>query len=190
MKNRSLISACVIAFFIASSAQAEDFRNVVRSTNGNIAVNSFGNCVRSNFHNDKDACAPEARAVAPQRIAQADRTVYFEFNKYSLTAEAVNKLNSLAARLTSDSQVRSAKIIGYADRIGTVSYNERLSKRRADNVRRYLVSRGFVKSEVANTRWMGESAPVTECPDNLTREELIACLQQDRRVEVEIEYQK
>jgi len=197
MKKRFIYSMCsTVILMQAAPAQAEpDMRQVVRSTNGHIVLNTFNNCVRSSWQGDKDACAPEvqvAQAVPPatMEIGQDERSVYFEFNKSSLTPEATQKLNGLAEKLSSDKQVREAKIVGFADRIGTPSYNEQLSKKRAEAVRRYLISRGFVNSQVAETRWLGEAVPVTQCPDTLTRPELIQCLQKDRRVEVEIEYQK
>jgi outer membrane protein OmpA-like peptidoglycan-associated protein len=194
MKNRLLYSLCPLLLLqsLPALAATPDLRDAVRSTNGSIVVNSFDNCVRTKWPSESDACAPgKPRAVLTRaQIAQEERTVYFEFNKARLTDEALRKLNSLANKLSSDEQVRSANIVGYADRIGTPSYNEQLSKKRAETVRRYLVSRGFVKSQVAETRWLGESEPVTQCAENLSRTELIACLQRDRRVELEIEYQK
>lgn len=188
----SLLGVALFAMHANVASADTDLRNVVRSNNGNIAKNSFGNCVRSNFHDDADACGPAPAAAAPARmtIAQDERSVYFDFDKATLTDEARAKLDSLAGKLTSDDQVKRANISGYADRIGTRSYNEQLSKKRAETVRRYLVSRGFIKGQVAQTKWLGESVPVTQCPDDLSREALIQCLQQDRRVEVEIEYQK
>jgi len=178
------------SFPAAALAQgAPDMRNVVKNSYDNIALNSFGNCVRSNYSGTTDECGPEvvAAQARPIDIEQEARTVYFDFNKASITPEAAAKLDSLASQLKEDN-VSQARIHGYADRIGTVSYNEQLSKKRAESVRQYLISRGFIKGRVADTRWMGESVPVTSCPDHLTREELIACLAKDRRVEVEIDH--
>jgi OOP family OmpA-OmpF porin len=198
MTCKLLLPLCafiVLAPLSFAHAGAADLRNAVHATHGRLAVNTFQNCVRSSFASGADECAPPVQATPaapPQRaeIGKEERTVYFDFNKFALSAEAVRTLNNLASRLKSDDQVKNAKIVGYADRIGTKSYNDQLSKRRADNVRRYMVSQGFVKGQVVDTRWMGEDVPVTQCPDNLNREQLIACLQQDRRVEVEIEYRK
>lgn len=192
MKTRLLAMLFSAAALQATAASAEtaDLRQAVHNNYGNLVLNSFSNCVRSNFVALSDACAEEILAT-PQRhidIAQEERTVYFDFNKASISPEAAAKLDSLATRLNADTQVSHASIHGYADRIGTRAYNDQLSKRRAENVRKYLTSRGFIKGQVAETRWMGESVPVTNCPDSLSREELIACLAKDRRVEVEIDY--
>lgn len=187
-----------LALGIASPALAQvDNRDVVHNTFGNIVHNTYGNCVRTQWPSDNDECAPKvvAQAPAPQPrrivrrpIAQEERTVYFGFNKSNLNAESVQKLNTLATNLKSDSQVREARIVGYADRIGNASYNQQLSQRRAETVNKYLISQGVINSRVTDVRWLGESQPATQCPDNLSRNDLIQCLQKDRRVEVEIEY--
>lgn len=200
MNTQTLIgwsSGCFIATVIvlaaATANAAPDNRDVVRTAPGSIVHNTFGNCVRTKWISKDDACGPAPvaeKVVRKERatIAQEDRTVYFGFNKATLTSDAQARLDTLANTLKADEQVQEARIVGYADRIGTATYNEKLSKRRAENVRSYLVSRGFINTRVAETRWLGESVPATSCPDNLTRPELIECLQKDRRVEVEIDY--
>jgi len=55
-------------------------------------------------------------------------------------------------------------------------------------VRDYLVAKGIVNTDVAETRWYGASMPTASCPNDLPRSALIDCLQKDRRVEVEINY--
>ncbi|HVY12507.1 MAG TPA: OmpA family protein [Alphaproteobacteria bacterium] len=134
---------------------------------------------------------PDSQCLGMRReIALEDRTVYFEFNKSNLTPEAQAKLDSLAGILRNEQGVQSLSIVGYADRIGSQSYNQALSKKRAVSVRDYLIAQGFRKVEVAKVRWFGEDHPATKCPNNLGREDLIACLQPDRRVEVEVNYVK
>jgi outer membrane protein OmpA-like peptidoglycan-associated protein len=121
-------------------------------------------------------------------IAEADRTVYFGFDKSNLTGESRNRLDTLAERLMSADDVTGARIVGYADRIGTTSYNMWLSRKRAENVRAYLVSRGFIKPSIAETRWVGKSEPSTSCSKYLPRAQLLNCLQPDRKVQVDIDY--
>jgi outer membrane protein OmpA-like peptidoglycan-associated protein len=125
---------------------------------------------------------------AADRGRNGDRTVYFGFNKAGLRGEARNKLDSLAGRLNAATDVTGARIVGYADRIGSVSYNENLSRRRAENVRAYLINHGLVKPSVTETRWVGKSEPSTHCSKYLPRAQLIQCLQPDRKVQVDIEY--
>lgn len=193
MKTLNPIPLAILAAtlnFTPAFAQT-DTRDVVRDHNGTIVRNTWGYCVRTKWNIGTDPCAPAvAPAVVRQRIpiANEDRTVYFEFNKATLMASEKTKLDNLANTLKSDKQVKEATVFGYADRIGTTSYNDKLSQKRAQTVSNYLISRGFTNARVTETRWFGESQPATQCPDSLGRAELIRCLQKDRRVEVEIEY--
>lgn len=182
------LAGLLLAIMTASPAFAEpDNREVVYDNNGHLVVNSFNNCVRTEWRANNDACGGK-KVRARHELTKEERTVYFPFNKATLTSRSTSTLNTLAETLKSDDQVRQARIIGYADRMGTASYNEALSKKRANAVRNYLIARGFINSRVAETRWLGESVPVTNCPSTLSRNDLIACLQKDRRVEVEIDY--
>lgn len=169
-----------------------DLREVVRSNgSGTVVRSTSGACVRTRWIDNQDDCATEIsmpRAVSRSVIARVDRTVYFEFDRAVLLPEMKQRLDTLASRLRADRNVRGAQIVGYADRIGNPSYNEKLSKKRAEAARRYLIARGVINTNIAETRWLGEDVPVTDCPDDLTRERLIECLQPDRRVEVEIDY--
>jgi outer membrane protein OmpA-like peptidoglycan-associated protein len=99
-----------------------------------------------------------------------------------------SRLDTLATALRADSQVKGARIIGYADRIGNSSYNEKLSKKRAETIRQYLVAHGYVNTNVTDTRWLGSSEPATTCHSKMNHIQLIACLQPDRRVELKIDY--
>jgi len=121
-------------------------------------------------------------------IDEADRTVYFGFNKDRLNKVEREKLNSLTTRLMSSHDVTSTKIVGYADRIGSASYNETLSRRRALKVQSYLIDRGLIKPSGIETIWVGKSEPSTHCPKYLPRAKLLACLQADRKVEVNVIY--
>jgi outer membrane protein OmpA-like peptidoglycan-associated protein len=121
-------------------------------------------------------------------LSREERTVYFGFNLASLSSEMKTRLDGLAGVLRSDSQVKGARIVGYADRIGNPVYNEKLSKKRAENVRQYLIARGLINTQVADTRWLGASAPSTDCASGLSHTALVDCLQKDRRVEVEIDF--
>lgn len=195
MKSLSSILLTVAVLTTAGGALAadSDINDVLRDQRGNVIRNAFGNCVRTQWSVANDFCGATVISTRQQRrtnilISQEARTVYFDFNKSTLRPDAKRKLDSLASTLRSDTQVRQAHIVGYADRLGTVSYNDRLSQKRAQTVRNYLISRGFINSRVAETRWFGKSAPATSCPSNLSRADLIDCLEKDRRVEIEIEY--
>ncbi|MDX2027943.1 MAG: OmpA family protein [Alphaproteobacteria bacterium] len=176
----------------ADSGCRPDCREVVRDRQGHIVHSSNGNCVRTQWMTDHDACASQyvAQETVRERrteLTKEERTVYFAFDRAALSSESRKRLSTLANTLKSDQSVKEARIVGYADRIGSTSYNEKLSKKRAQAVRDYLVANGYTNARVTETRWVGESEPATNCPAE-ARSQLIECLQSDRRVEVEIEY--
>jgi len=195
-KHKFTIVLASVALFtgFAAMAEGEDDRGVVHTAPGQVIVNSFGKCVRTQWDAGSDECNPKIVEAAPpapvhhMEIEKEARTIYFDFNQATLTMQSKRKLDNLASNLSSQNDVKKANIVGYADRIGSVKYNERLSQKRAENVRNYIVSKGYAKIGVAKTRWFGEANPVTRCPNHLSRTALINCLQKDRRVEVEIDY--
>jgi OmpA-OmpF porin, OOP family len=93
------------------------------------------------------------------------------------------KLDEMAAMLNNYPQIKNVTINGYTDRLGSDAYNMRLSQRRADAVKNYLVGKGVDKSRIT-TAGKGESNPVVQCKQT-KRAALIKCLEPNRRVEVE-----
>jgi OOP family OmpA-OmpF porin len=139
--------------------------------------------------------APKSRAVAaapaaaPKPAAQkvtlaAD--ALFDFNKADLRAEGKAKLDKLAG------DIKGIKLeviiaVGHADRFGTDAYNQKLSEKRAESVKAYLVSKGIEPNRVY-TEGKGEKQPITkadQCKGPKSKK-VIDCLQPDRRVEIEV----
>lgn len=190
-----------ITFSCISTSFAEAINNhdAVHSTNGQLVRSTNGNCVRTKWVSDGDECnsVPKAKPASMQipqahhlLIPDENRTIYFEFNQSSLTESERQKINSLTTELESMHDITGVRIVGYADRMGSDSYNKRISEKRAESVERYLRKQGYLKTSIAKTQWLGESVPVTHCPTNLNRSSLIECLQKDRRVTIEINYQE
>ena len=114
-------------------------------------------------------------------------TELFEFNKATLTSDAKKTLDSeVVAKLKDFGQIRYINVNGHADRLGSAQYNQRLSEKRADAVRAYLVSKGIDAAQV-ETFGFGKTAPAKSCPDQKDRKGLIECLAPNRRVVVEIQ---
>ena len=125
---------------------------------------------------------PRAPAPKPEKITTAS-TVNFDFDRYVIRPDARSKLDDLVGKLRSvDLEVIIA--VGHADRIGGDAYNMKLSVRRADSVKAYLVSKGIGASRIY-TEGKGERQPVKECKGDKKTKELIACLEPNRRVESE-----
>ncbi len=195
-KTVLLISFFLISFILLTTSHAafaDNDRQVWRDSEGQIVHNTWGTCVRSDLAIKHDQCSssPEQtteQAIQHTIIAQADRTIYFEFDKTGLTKGAKQKLNTLSDRIKSADDIQSVQVEGYADRIGTPSYNEALSKERATHVRDYLVAHNTLNARVTKIRWFGKSEPSANCSNDVPHSQLIECLQPDRKVQVNITY--
>jgi OOP family OmpA-OmpF porin len=106
----------------------------------------------------------------------------FEFNSAKLRMPQP-KLDDIASVLVADPSITDVDINGYTDRIGSDKYNLKLSQRRAEAVRDYLIGKGVDGSRL-KAHGLGKANPVVECHQK-KRSELIACLAPNRRVEVE-----
>jgi len=180
---KTLAATGLLLTALAGSAYADSNYAVVHdAASGTPVHNTYGNCVRTKWLNDRDTCPGAAS------LTQEERTVYFDFNKSTLTPEARRRLTALVKKIKASGPVLNLEVVGFADRIGTPTYNEKLSKKRAETVHSFLVAHGLVHSNVGQTRWLGDTEPKTDCPASLPRKKLIACLKPDRRVEVEIVY--
>ena len=105
------------------------------------------------------------------------RAVDFEFNKAVLTVPAQQTLDGVAAALAAQPDL-NVEIQGHTDSIGSAAYNMKLSQRRADSVKAYLVSKGVNGSELT-ARGFGKTKPIAS---NDTTEGRA----QNRRVEFEV----
>jgi len=114
-------------------------------------------------------------------------TELFDFNKATLTADAKKKLDEeVVSKLRDAGEIRYINVNGHADRLGSSQYNQRLSEKRAEAVRAYLISKGVGRDQI-ETFGFGKTTPVKSCPDTKNRGTLIECLAPNRRVVVEIQ---
>jgi OOP family OmpA-OmpF porin len=133
--------------------------------------------------------APKPQPEAPKKPAVMNlaSTELFEFNKAVLSPEARRKLDDeVLAKLRDLRDVRYIIVNGHADRLGSPQYNQRLSEKRAEAVRAYLVSKGVDPGKV-EVLGFGKTLPVKSCPDQKDRKQLIECLSPNRRVVVEVQ---
>jgi OOP family OmpA-OmpF porin len=129
---------------------------------------------------------PAPKAPAPRKVTFSADSL-FVFAKADVSPAGKQDLDKLAADLRGvDFDVIT--VTGHTDRIGSHKYNMDLSQRRADAVKAYLESAGIPADKIAAKGTDG-SDPVTkpgECKGTKATKALIACLQPDRRVEVEV----
>jgi OOP family OmpA-OmpF porin len=130
------------------------------------------------------AQAPQAAPAAPksEKVTTAS-TVNYDFDRYVIRPDAKSKLDDLVGKLR-NVNLEVVIAVGHADRLGGDAYNMKLSVRRADSVKAYLVSKGIAASRVY-TEGKGERQPVKDCKGDKKTKELIACLQPNRRADVE-----
>jgi OOP family OmpA-OmpF porin len=138
----------------------------------------------------KEAPKPEPKKEAPakplpQKI-NFSADALFDFDKAVLKPEGKAMLDDLT-RTLQGAKYEVILAIGHADRIGSAAYNQKLSVRRADAVKKYLADKGIEPNRVY-AEGKGKSQPLTkpaDCRGNKGKA-LIACLQPDRRVDVEV----
>ncbi|KAF1716095.1 OmpA family protein [Pseudoxanthomonas wuyuanensis] len=130
------------------------------------------------------ADAPVARA--PQRF-ELSADALFAFGRSDLKDIQPREREELAAIASQlkDSKAAIIQVIGHTDRIGSEAANQALSQRRAQTVREFLIQNG-VAADGLSAHGVGESQPVKQCADSLPHDELVACLQPNRRVEVAV----
>ena len=136
----------------------------------------------------KPVAKPEVKPEPPKKpaVINLSSTELFDFDKAVVKPEARAKLDSeVVGKLRDLREIRYIIVNGHADRIGSPQYNQKLSERRAEAVRAYLVSKGADASKV-ETLGFGKTLPVKSCPQQ-PRKQLIECLAPNRRVVVEIQ---
>ena len=126
--------------------------------------------------------APAAPAAPKPAPAAASKVTYaadafFDFDKSVLKPEGKAKLDDLASKVKGIN-LEVIIAVGHTDSVGTGAYNQKLSVRRAEAVKAYLVSKGIEKNRVY-TEGKGEKQPVA---DNKTKEGRA----KNRRVEIEV----
>ncbi|MEJ7685797.1 MAG: outer membrane protein OmpA [Variovorax sp.] len=120
--------------------------------------------------------APAAPAVAASKVTFA-ADAFFDFDKSVLKPEGRAKLDDLVSKIR-DVNLEVIIAVGHTDSIGTDAYNQRLSVRRAEAVKAYLVTKGIERNRVY-TEGKGEKQPVA---DNRSKEGRA----KNRRVEIEV----
>ena len=127
------------------------------------------------------APTPAPVVAAPQPPSATKVTyaadAFFDFDKSVLKPEGKAKLDDLVSKVK-DINLEVIIAVGHTDSVGTDAYNQKLSVRRAEAVKAYLVSKGIEKNRVY-TEGKGEKQPVA---DNKTAEGRA----KNRRVEIEV----
>ena len=191
---------------VALSASAQEIKDIqaatpnsayVQDARGVIARDPYGLCWHTGYWTPADSvpgCDGEIAQAAPapapapaptpvpppapvsQKVTFA-ADAFFDFDKAVLKPEGKAKLDDLTSKLGAIN-LEVIIAVGHTDSIGSVAYNQKLSVRRAEAVKAYLVSKGIEKNRVY-TEGKGKSQPIA---DNRTAEGRA----KNRRVEIEV----
>lgn len=134
---------------------------------------------------------PQPQAQVQMETLELGADALFAFAgsaRKDLNAAGVRSLDNLVAKINTDYvDIKRIHIIGHTDRIGSAASNHMLSLARANTVAHYLIDNGIARN-VITTEGRGLTQPVVDCGTSTQKTpELIACLQPNRRVVLEIQ---
>jgi OOP family OmpA-OmpF porin len=199
MKNLKNLAALVATAAIATTAAAQNVDNW-RNASGDVWTNSTGLCWRDANWTPATAAkgcdgavaapavaappvarsapapAPAPQAPAASKVTYAADT-FFDFDKSVLKPAGKAKLDDLVGKVKGIN-LEVIIAVGHTDSVGNDAYNQKLSVRRAESVKAYLVTKGIEKNRIY-TEGKGEKQPVA---DNKTKEGRA----KNRRVEIEV----
>jgi esterase/lipase superfamily enzyme/outer membrane protein OmpA-like peptidoglycan-associated protein len=125
--------------------------------------------------------AANSLAVATNQLPEALRsTAYFGIGSFHLDEKTRTQLDDLISRNKTSSIKQSFQLVGitaHTDSVGSEAYNSKLSIRRAENIRNYLVQKG-INPKIIRIEGRGEKQPVASNNDLIGR-------QQNNRVDIE-----
>ncbi len=200
----------------SASANETTKEGYLLDTRGAVVRSASGLCVHTGYWTPAMAieeCDPVAKKPAPV-IAEAapapaptpapaveKRTVFvpytlqtealFTYNKSTLSENGKQKIHDeIIDKMKEYTKNDIVVVTGYADRIGSDKYNMKLSQRRADAVKAYMVEQGVDGNRI-ETAAKGEADPVVSCDNikgkaNHKNKALIACLQPNRRIVLDL----
>ncbi len=195
MKKLNKLAVLFATVAVAGSAMAAGSTTASdnwRNNHGNLQWKNGTNelCWRNNFWTPATAAAgcdgalvaqPAAPQPQPQQAVTSKVTyaadAFFDFDKSVLKPAGRASLDDLVAKIQGVN-VETIISTGHTDSIGTDAYNQRLSLRRANAVKAYLVSKGVPADRIV-VEGKGEKQPVAS---NATREGRA----KNRRVEIEV----
>ena len=172
MKKLNKVAMLIASAALATAAGAQTVDNWKNGTNELVWKNGTNELCWRAAPAAKPAPAP---AMATKVTYAAD--AFFDFDKAVLKPAGKAKLDDLVSKVKGIN-LEVIIAVGHTDSVGSDAYNQKLSVRRSEAVKAYLVSKGIEKNRVY-TEGKGEKQPVA---DNKTKEGRA----KNRRVEIEV----
>lgn len=173
----AFVPAAIVAFGLAGAASAQDAALVGIGTKWCNPVKGWNNVVTGGvdshtaggyvIHQGSYPCPPEAAApaVAPMAAVQSEYLVFFDFDK-SVVTPAADRVIGDAVAAISKSGGAKIHVVGHTDSSGSPAYNQKLSNRRADSVKKALVAKGIPATAVT-TEGKGENQLLVQTGPNV-----------------------
>lgn len=208
-RHTSLAFAILSSLLVAGTVNAAE--GYVTDARGSVVRSGHGLCWKTGYWTPASAtaeCDPElapkpkvaekqpvqasspAPAPAPARASSEKVTLaadtLFAPGKAKLSRKGKAKLDEVVSSIQGH-KVQQIVVLAHTDRSGAKQANQRLSQKRAEAVKAYLVSRK-IDGKLISVEGKGSAEPVTaqnECHGRKGRK-LVACLSPDRRVEIRI----
>jgi len=109
----------------------------------------------------EDGCPKKYQlVVVTDKKIELRQTVYFDFNKATIKPVSFPLLNEVAQALKDNPSIR-VRVEGHTDSRGNDAFNLKLSQRRSESVRTFLISAG-VASDRMEPRGYGETVPIAD----------------------------
>ncbi len=170
--TKQLTLAAAIVALSAPLANANPHKSIVLDARGNAVTTKDGVCVTHNWPDENSVCRGHVANVAIPNV------VYFDFAKSNLNAKGKKVVDQAAAGIKQINGNYSVKLAGYADRVDTVEFNQKLSERRAATVKHELQKQGVPGNRISTVGY-GETHNAVPTKDGVAE-------QLNRRVEIEV----
>lgn len=132
-----------------------------------------------------NACV--AQIPATEKITLSTNAL-FDFNEANLEPSELWRINRIADKIKLAKKLEEVVLVGHTDRLRSDGHPERnqiLSEKRANSIKKYLVSKG-VPADKIHASGAGSSQPLVQCSTKPSKDKQIICLQPNRRVEITI----
>ncbi len=146
LKKAAGITALAIALPMASYAGTMqiDMHNVVVTGDGSPVRTASGDCL---YTSGTDPMGTKCGTCHKKNVLHKIDIVFFDFNKSNLKKESMDKVHHVYTEMSKYHDVKIT-LVGHTDFVGTEKYNMRLSEKRAESVKKELVTLGVPDKEI------------------------------------------